>query len=534
VSYAQNFEDVIIRRALQDIASGFYIDIGAFDGTADSVTRWFYDQGWHGVNVEPNPDFHENLKRDRPRDENLWCAISSRSGRAEFDIIGNTGLSTLLDGQAAVAKEAGYGVSRRLEVPVQTLDELLESYARDRTVDFLKIDAEGSEGDILNAAHFAAARPRLVLVEAVKSFSVEPSWETWEPNLLAQGFRFVWFDGINRFYLREEDAWREQFFGIPPSVFDNFTVQSYAAALLQVEERQKLVAALESEKTHLAAGLELERAEAARRLDGLSAHLAESTAQCGEFQGRAQDLVRRLGERDTELTIIQSQLAGKVSHCEALEAASQDLIRRLGALDAELAAHAAKHAALKAANEDVTRRLNLREAELAAKAPQVEALQAGHQSLAARLNEHERELSAPSARCATLQTECQGLSLRLSDRERAMADQESAMLMLSLRLDAQRMENRELSRQHAEKAAIIEQKQVDLSRVSQLLGRRESELADLAAEMAKMATRLSEISRAKLEAEQARDALLASASWRITKPVRALARLVQIPSRRGI
>src|SRR4051794_12375444 len=67
-SYAQNFEDVIIRRALQDIEGGFYVDIGAFDGSLDSVTRWFYDHGWRGINIEPNPQLFANLQRDRPED----------------------------------------------------------------------------------------------------------------------------------------------------------------------------------------------------------------------------------------------------------------------------------------------------------------------------------------------------------------------------------------------------------------------------------------------------------------------------------
>ena len=58
VSYAQNFEDVMLRRALQDIESGFYVDIGAADPDLDSVTRWFYSNGWRGINVEPDPRYY--------------------------------------------------------------------------------------------------------------------------------------------------------------------------------------------------------------------------------------------------------------------------------------------------------------------------------------------------------------------------------------------------------------------------------------------------------------------------------------------
>ena len=54
VSYAQNFEDVMLWRALKHISNGFYIDVGAWSPDIDSVTRIFYEHGWRGVNVEPN------------------------------------------------------------------------------------------------------------------------------------------------------------------------------------------------------------------------------------------------------------------------------------------------------------------------------------------------------------------------------------------------------------------------------------------------------------------------------------------------
>ena len=74
-SYSQNFEDVMLRRALQDIRCGFYIDVGAFDPLMDSVTNWFYGEGWSGINIEPNPEMLATLQVARTRDVNLGCAI---------------------------------------------------------------------------------------------------------------------------------------------------------------------------------------------------------------------------------------------------------------------------------------------------------------------------------------------------------------------------------------------------------------------------------------------------------------------------
>jgi hypothetical protein len=62
ISYAQNREDILLWRALRDLADGFYIDVGAEDPTQNSVTRAFYERGWHGINVEPVPGHFDKLR----------------------------------------------------------------------------------------------------------------------------------------------------------------------------------------------------------------------------------------------------------------------------------------------------------------------------------------------------------------------------------------------------------------------------------------------------------------------------------------
>jgi hypothetical protein len=65
-SYAQNFEDVMLRRALQNVARGFYIDVGAQDPIVDSVSMGFYEEGWRGVHVEPVAAYAAKLRAQRP------------------------------------------------------------------------------------------------------------------------------------------------------------------------------------------------------------------------------------------------------------------------------------------------------------------------------------------------------------------------------------------------------------------------------------------------------------------------------------
>src|SRR5882757_3480632 len=107
ISYAQNFEDVMLWRALGSVEAGFWIDVGAAHPSEYSVTRAFYDRGWHGVNIEPEPDYAAALVVGRPRDVNLPVAIGAEAGRTTLHRIKGTGLSTF--DQAIAAGHAASG-----------------------------------------------------------------------------------------------------------------------------------------------------------------------------------------------------------------------------------------------------------------------------------------------------------------------------------------------------------------------------------------------------------------------------------------
>jgi peptide methionine sulfoxide reductase MsrB len=57
ITYAQNQEDIMLHRALRDVQKGFFIDVGAQHPVVDSVTKFFYDQGWRGINIDPMPQW---------------------------------------------------------------------------------------------------------------------------------------------------------------------------------------------------------------------------------------------------------------------------------------------------------------------------------------------------------------------------------------------------------------------------------------------------------------------------------------------
>jgi FkbM family methyltransferase len=221
ISYAQTFEDVMLERAFRDIEHGFYIDVGAWHPSLDSVTHHFYLRGWSGVNVEPNPHYMKLLEAERTRDTNIGCAVGSRPGRATITIIHGTGMSTLRDDIAQVhaAREER---QERIEVELRTLDSIFE--AAPPVVHFLKIDCEGAEADVLASVDLRRFRPWIILIEATEPLSSIGTHEGWEQRVLDSGYHFIYFDGVNRFYAAQEHADLARHFKVPPNVLDDFIV----------------------------------------------------------------------------------------------------------------------------------------------------------------------------------------------------------------------------------------------------------------------------------------------------------------------
>ena len=223
ISYSQNFEDVMLDRALGNVPRGIYIDVGAWHPDLDSVTRHFYEKGWSGINIEPVPEHCELLRRARPRDTNLNFALSDKAGKALLHQVGDTSGMSSLDRDVARHGAASRGfAAKSYEVPTRTLADVCAQHLAGSTIHFLKIDVEGHEEAVIRGGDWSKFRPWIVVVEAVDAATQKPAWEAWEPLLLGAGYRFAWFDGLNRFYVRSESADLLQHFLLPPNIFDAF------------------------------------------------------------------------------------------------------------------------------------------------------------------------------------------------------------------------------------------------------------------------------------------------------------------------
>lgn len=220
ISYAQNFEDVMLWRALKHVENGFYIDVGANDPSVDSVIKAFYERNWHGINVEPLPSHHADLSRERPRDINVQCAVGASKGEIEIwecDVRGWATAATEVIAKHLV--EGHVGIYHK--VPFSTLADICTQYVEGE-IHFLKIDVEGFEGAVIDGMNFALFRPWILVVEATKPNSTEENHGEWECDVLAANYIFAYCDGLNRFYVAKERSELLSSLRYPPSVFDNF------------------------------------------------------------------------------------------------------------------------------------------------------------------------------------------------------------------------------------------------------------------------------------------------------------------------
>jgi len=223
ISYAQHAEDVLINRYFGGKELGVYVDVGAYDPTVDSVTRHFYDLGWSGVNVEPLEPRVARFRKERPRDVNLAVAASDRCGSTTFfELPSFPGLSTVVESNARYAADC-HGVEPVARVvPTRTLDSICQELKLDR-YDFLKIDVEGHEAEVLAGANLRDHRPELVVIEATQPGTPSPTHEGWENRILAADYVFAFFDGLNRYYVAREHQGKVSLLQVPPNPFDEYT-----------------------------------------------------------------------------------------------------------------------------------------------------------------------------------------------------------------------------------------------------------------------------------------------------------------------
>lgn len=203
ISHAQNREDIILSGFFRDVSTGFYVDIGANDPAIDSVTKLFYEKGWNGINVEPIDQLYKKLVNSRPRDINLNIGISNKSGDMVFREYGKFhGLSTFskdiyTDYDKLAKSSKDYDDFKEYSVKIKTLKQIFKEN-KVNVINFMKVDVEGYEYEVLKSNDWSVFRPQVICIEA------NHISKDWRPFLIKNKYTVVFFDGLNEYYVAEE------------------------------------------------------------------------------------------------------------------------------------------------------------------------------------------------------------------------------------------------------------------------------------------------------------------------------------------
>jgi FkbM family methyltransferase len=170
-SYSQEGEDLVLLRYFNWRSSGFYIDVGAHHPFRYSNTQCFYERGWRGINIDASPGSMQAFYRCRRRDINLEVGVGESATEAKFFVFNDPAFNTFDEAVARRHETSVWHVERVIDVAVVPLRDLLKKHVPEgQSIDFMSIDVEGRDLEVLRSNDWEIYRPKVVLSESIGSF----------------------------------------------------------------------------------------------------------------------------------------------------------------------------------------------------------------------------------------------------------------------------------------------------------------------------------------------------------------------------
>jgi len=155
---------------LEKEEAGFYVDVGAHHPVRFSNTYLFYRRGWRGINIDAQPGSMRLFRKHRPRDINIECGVAARAGTLSYFRFNEPALNTFDESEAKLKDVAPYRIIDRVEVGVRPLGDLLAEFLpAGQAIDFMTVDVEGLDAEVLGSNDWNRFRPRIVLAETLRT-----------------------------------------------------------------------------------------------------------------------------------------------------------------------------------------------------------------------------------------------------------------------------------------------------------------------------------------------------------------------------
>ena len=168
--------DRIVDVILKNIKKGIYVDVGCHHPLINNNTYYLFKRGWSGINIDLDFNSVEMFKYFRPNDDNYKTAVSNKKGVAKLYFFHNRAPKNTID------KNYGLGAKKIKKINIDTLDNIIgKSKLRIKEIDFLSIDVEGNEFNVLKGLNFQKYRPKVIALELInknKNYFYEQKIET--------------------------------------------------------------------------------------------------------------------------------------------------------------------------------------------------------------------------------------------------------------------------------------------------------------------------------------------------------------------
>jgi len=165
-SYSQEGEDMVLRRCFEVKQRGFYVDVGAHHPKKFSNTYFFYKRGWRGINIDAMPGSMKLFHKFRNKDVNIEVAISNTDKPLKFYMFNEPALNSFSKELSVLRNKGDYKIIREMEIASKRLENVLDDYIDEKQkIDFLSVDVEGLDLDVIQSNNWEKYRPEIVLVE---------------------------------------------------------------------------------------------------------------------------------------------------------------------------------------------------------------------------------------------------------------------------------------------------------------------------------------------------------------------------------
>lgn len=164
-TYSGEGEDLILKKFFGNKRDGVFVDVGCYHPKVGSNTHIFYKNGWHGINIDPNPLSIKLFNKLRKRDINLNVGVSSEESQLRYFMFEEPAINTFSETQKISRIEGGQKFIGEMTIPTLKLSTILDRHFKNQQIDILDIDVEGFDLDVLKSNNWEKYKPTVIMVE---------------------------------------------------------------------------------------------------------------------------------------------------------------------------------------------------------------------------------------------------------------------------------------------------------------------------------------------------------------------------------